>query len=392
VSPDRPSAGQRPLDDELAMIAMMTGRGDLAAARALCHRLLEDAPHEARLLAAMGDISVADGAWVDAVDWYERALEADFDPTVMQRLAGARSRSLHPGAAPSTASATPAAPVAPSTRAPAGPAVAGGSQARGQARDRQIIGIVIAVVVIMSLTTVFLVRSANRRPERPRSATTPQAAVPAAAQPSRAAAPQPSGAPATPAVPAATPADGAAPVRHTGQAPRPAEAPLPPAVITTSREHQLLRRMHMEKWGEGTRVSGTASMASDPYTGQSIITIHAPRTAEVWQFEADILTATYRIALSALRNDQDLQTVVVRCVGTVAGEDGQEEEVPVFRAAVPRARVVEWLQRSDMPSFEQMNQGIFEGVWWDKNAEARCLDRQSRRPAPRADEEDDWGQ
>lgn len=379
----------RALDEELAMIRMLMGRGDIPGAHALCRRVLDENPRSGAVMVAMGDIASADAAWAEAVSWYERALEVEFSPDLMQRLAEARNRAAR-GA--TVAPSEPRTPSGESQPTPVvGPAVGGGTQSRQKARDRQTLGIVIAAFLVVTLAAALLVRSATNNGSRGSSVPRPRAST--------------SAPPVTPSVPAPQPAAqggayvaapagaGAAqtppPVSHTGRQPTPAPPSAPPAVITTSREHQLLNRMRMEKWSDGTRVPGTASMASDPYAGQAIVTLHAPRTADVWSFEADILTAAYRVAASALRNDPDLQTVVVRCIGRALTEDGQDEDVAVFRAAVPRARISDWLNRNELPSFEQMNQQIFEGVWWDKEAEARVLERFAQRGAARAEDEEE---
>lgn len=359
-------------DDELAMVRMLSERGDHEEARALCQRLLEEHPQNGAILAAMGDVTAAAGNWNETVQWYERALERDFDATVMEKLAAARSRVIHSGRGPT---AGPSVAIAATRPAPV--------EIRESPWRRNAPLLIVAAVVAAVLFLLIARAVTGARSSR-------QMAGPAAQPRPQQAQTQTTSAPVPPADIPPPPEPGAraqltgqavqAPAQYTGEVPpRSLSGPsyeLRPATPTISTQDlRILTRMQMEKWRDGSPLTRRASMAYDSYSGVGILTLHAPSGLDLKGIQDDILSATYRAASKSMKGDANIRTLVVRCVATVQSPGGEEVEAVVFRATATRERIARWIstQVTSVPSPERIAREILTDVWWDTETLAKSL-------------------
>lgn len=378
---DRIAAGDGIVVDELANVKIMSERGEHARARALCQALVRDNPHNADVHAAMGEVCAADGSWAEAVKWYESALQLDFDPMVMERLAAARGQSIRAGTGGAAGPSVSVPRMAPATPE---------AEEAGWTRQH-IVGVVVAGVVLLSVLAYLVIRSlghptevAETRGPAPTEAAPPGGflggAPPTASAPTGTVA-------TTAAAPAATPPvakyTGAPPVppgsEPTGQeqtwtTPSPAE-------IYSRAEQHVLAQMVVEKWREGTSVLPQASVALDDYAGTGIITIRAPLTDDISRFEFDVLAAAYRAAVAAMRADPSLREVVVRCLVRMRSDEGGEENLVVFRARATRESLGHLAGGTEQPTVESLRGGVFASIWWDKETLQKYLQGRAERAA-----------
>ena len=369
---ERLAPGDRRLADELANIRMMADRGNFEQARNLCRTLLGDSPDDPDLHAAMGDVFGTEGRWADAIKWYELALELDFDPTVMERLAAARGHSIRNG-----------------TAAAAGPQVAVPRRPQpveqGDAgRRRQAVALVALGVILLSAIGFLIFRPGKASPGDEGGASGGPTARAGAA-------PTTVGGyglsnPATPTAPGQTlagtglsapPAGEASEARYTGHppvssgaAPAPAGGSddVPVAELYSRIEQHVLGRMKLDKWREGTGVSPSVSLALDDLAGIGILTIRAPRTGDADRLEQEVLLSAFRAAVSAMRADNSLRELTVRCVVRIPGEAGADDNTVIFRTRATRDSLGRWLGVSQLPTAEQIRQGVLGEIWWDRDA------------------------
>lgn len=367
-------------DDELAMVRMLAERGEHDEARALCQRLLEDRPQSAAVRAAMGDVAGAEGNWNEAVQWYERALELDFDALVMEKLAGARSRAIHSGQGPT---AGPTIAMSESRPAPA-------ARTTENTWRKNAPLLIVAAVLLVVLILVIGRAVTGAREARQVAATAPavrQRGGPTAATE-----------PATPPADIPPPAAAGAraqltgkavqtPARYTGQVPPRSTGgegyELRPATPTISTQDlRIMMHMQMEKWRDGSPLTRRASMAFDSYSGVGILTLHAPSGVDIKGIQEDIIIASYRAALRSMKADADMRTLVVRCVATVPGPQGEDMDAVVFRATATRDRIARWLRpdATTMPPPERIAREILADVWWDTETLSKSL-ASNRTPA-----------
>lgn len=149
--------------------------------------------------------------------------------------------------------------------------------------------------------------------------------------------------------------------------------------MTTSREQLVLRRMILEKWQRGTTIPKAASFSLDEYSGIGILTFSPPDTAEPNQLEQEIVRAAFGAAVSAMRADDAVSQLVVRCVASIPDDQGQGREVVLFRARAVRAALTYWLGKDTAPSFGQIKNSILSEISWDKEAVGRHRDRLERQ-------------
>ena len=120
-------------------------------------------------------------------------------------------------------------------------------------------------------------------------------------------------------------------------------------------------------------------MALDDYAGLGILTLAAPLTPDMAQLEAGLLLSSYYAALGAMRTDTGLNALVVRCIARIPDASGQEEEVMIFRAAVARDAVQKWAKSKKVPTPQQIQNEILQGIWWDHRALTRYLEALARQ-------------
>lgn len=383
MATERPGTGAYGQEDALSQVLALVAQNRYAEARALCHQVLRERPTSAEAHAAMGDVAAAEGAWTEAVQWYELALDLGFDPQVMEKLAAARSRGVRRAPEP-----PPVAQTAPPIPLP--PPVAQREPTRYRA------GLIAAGAVALLLVMALVMNLTQRSGPRPSDLNQTPPPAPSVSQPPMVAPSTQTGpAGVTAVVPAAPPVQPQAPaVRYTGAPPVGGPRPSPrtstyyqAGPLTTTREQQIQKRMHLERWHEGTSLSQNISLAMDSYSGLAILTLQAPRTTDLQQLEVDVLTGAFRAALSAMRNDATLNTLIIRCVTSLPNEGGEYEDTVVFRATATRDAMKYWLGTSARPSLDQARNLIFSDIWWDRAALQRYIRLQTwQEPTPRGAE------
>jgi hypothetical protein len=369
--------------DELANAQMLSDRGSFGEARQTCQLLLRDYPSSADAHAAMGDTYATEGRWSDAIKWYELALELDFDPGVMEKLASARGHAIRSGSG---------AVAGPQVAVPRREAPVVEDDDRG--RKRQLVGLVALGVILVTVIAFLVFRPGQGQPETDqpgpeRASAQPSSSSPLAAQGLRggpamagAAAAQPaSGTPGSGA--AAPPAGETAGTRYTGQPPvssgpakrpRPDQTEVPIAELYSGIEQHVLGQMQLSKWREGTSMSNNVSLALDDLTGSGIMTVRAPRTTDPDRLERDVLTSAYRASAAALRADSSLREMVVRCVVRLPNEQGEDENYVVFRCKATRESLGQWIAGDPMPTIERLRSGLLGQVWWDRETLKRYIE------------------
>jgi hypothetical protein len=363
------------------MVQMLIERGEHQEARALCQRLLGERPQSAAVRAAMGDVAGAAGNWNEAVEWYERALELDFDATVMEKLAAARSRVIHSGRGPVTG---PSVAVAPPRPAPI--------ERRESPWRRHAPLLIVAAVLAVALLLLFARTVTGVKGVRETAGPASEARHQQAQTPTAPAPVPPADIPPAPTPGARAQITGQAvqtPARYTGEVPPrsltgPTHQLQPATPIISTQDLRILTRMQMEKWRDGTPLTRRASVAYDSYSGVGILTLHAPSGVDLRGIQEDILQAAYRAALRSMRGDSNLRTMVVRCVATVPVPGGDEMEAVVFRATASRDRFARWLpaEVTATPTLEQIAREILSDVWWDTETLAKSLGGTKPTPNP----------
>lgn len=358
------SPGSGSVESQIIGIRALIQRGDLASAHALTQHLIAEFPNRTDLSVLMADIQVASGNTAEAIRWYENALELDFDPGLMERLAALRSgMSQNP----------------PLEEPPTGPVPLITSTPRHRPERQQAIALVVLGVLVLSLS-IILIWSAvtgsriNKRVKpAEKSATLPQTeqipTLPAVVTNGTTALNSPM-------APQILPEPLS---QYTGQPLPPNQPPaIPqatakPRVPTTATETRVLKQMKLEKVTEGTSSSSEASYASDSWTGGGLLTLSAPRVATFAQLEIEVLTLVYRTALAAMRSDTQLQNLVIRVVAQDYETGAEGEDAILFRATCTRASVANWLNQDEKPTWEQLKNSFITSFWWDEAATSRFL-------------------
>lgn len=364
---------------------MLSDRGRFEEARSLAERLLDQHPHASEVHAIMGEVFAAEGRWNEAVQWYGASLEIDFDPTVMEHLAGARARAVQSGTAPD--------------KLPVGALPQRQAVVEEVEERRRAVPLVVAGVLLATLLLFFSIRWATR-PDAPVARGSGSTASPSSTG-GRGSGAWPVGSAPAQAAGAGSPAAASSasmryptvlppartdsrPVHYSGQPPvsesvalaRPA-ADEPESV--TAADKKIVRQMHIDKFHEGTSIPDRASAAVDAYSGLGIITIRAPRTADHRRLQYEVVLAAFQAGMSAMKSDARVRALVVRCVGQLTNEQGLTEDVVLFRAALDRQNLRYWLGNTGKPSYQQLTSGLLGGMYWDDEAVARYVDAETRR-------------
>lgn len=357
--------------DSIAEVQMLAQRGQHQEASELCQALIRERPDSGPAHAAMGDVCAAEGRWNDAVDWYEQALNLSFDPAVMEKLAAARSRALRSGA----------------PEAQPGPAPAPARAAEGERGvSPQVVGLVVIGVLLITLLAFFLSRGLSRPSETTTVEPSRVEARPVAPGPPPAPVPTPGpSAEYPPAVVSSAPTPLPQTTRQQPAAtptPRrpPRQARLTPTTeAVSSREQRVLDQVHFVRLEAAGSARLPAAMALDDYSGVGILTFRIPLPDNLAGLEQEITIAAFRAALAAMRADAALNTLVVRYIARTPGELEDEEDAVIFRATALRDRLQPWMDRTDIPDFQQLRTNVLTDVWLNQAALERHA--QSRNAA-----------
>jgi tetratricopeptide (TPR) repeat protein len=132
------------LEQEIAQAQTFIRAGQFDSAVGLCESIVERYPESGAAWAVLGDAYAGTGDWPKAVDFYERALDLNFDRAVMERLAAARRHAIRGDEVPV---------VAPPIVAPA--------PARKAWTPTWVIVAVILGILMIPILGILLVRAAN---------------------------------------------------------------------------------------------------------------------------------------------------------------------------------------------------------------------------------------
>lgn len=368
---------QADLGDQIAQVQMLTEGGMHGEARTLCQELVRLHPDSGPAHAAMGDVHAAEGTWNEAVDWYELALNLSFDSTVMEKLAAARSRAIRAGGPSPSPGILPPEPLA----------------AEEPRSSQQVVGLVIAGVLLVSMLAFFFVRSATQRDEGDRAADAhvgPAQPPPGPEQPPGAGYASPprsqptAGATSGATLESASPSLASQPTaRYSGQSSsaRPGSGQSQPSrstVLASSHDQQVLNTMHHLRRNPGSSSrSAVASLALDDYSGLGILSIRASLTSNLAQLEQNLMLKACQSAISAMRADPKLNSLIVRGIAEVPNDKGKAEDVVIFRATATREALKDWIERNQAPAAHQVS-GLLTDVWWDQQALARYLRSRGR--------------
>ncbi len=380
------------LEIALAEARALVDQQDYDGALAMCHRLIEEYPESGDARSIMGDAYAGDAQWNEAVSWYERALDLNFDPSVMERLATARGNAIRAGtassAAPQIALPRPRAPEPERSTAP-----------------QFVVGAVVAGVLLIPILAFILIRAVNA-PDADESPPATQRGEEFAED----IYPEPQAGGATPQAPASpqAPATGSSAGGYAGtggSALTPSTTPQPTAPLTgaadrprtttpqggrstrgtaqrgvavSTRDQHIMGRLQLHRVGAGRSGVRATALALDDFSGAGILTISAPATTNLSRLENDLLLAAFYAGASAMRTDTGVNALIVRCITAIPNARGQMEDLVIFRTDISRAKLAPWLKSGRMPTMQQIQGEILQNIWWDKQALARYLQQQNR--------------
>lgn len=380
--------GQRAgsLESRVAEARSALAGGDPGRAVHLCADLIAAYPESGEALALMGDAYAVQHDWNLAIEYYEQALDRSFNPDVMERLAAARRASIRVSS-PDTA--------APSMRVTAPGRPAGGVRAKA---SPYLVAAVVIGVLLIPLLAAALLRTTSDSGDDEMAGDTPASArqaLPAGDaagsetyidQPVRPAAPEPAPGPA--AASGGSQAIGTAAARPQTAAPSQQTAPQVPSyprqtgrqrggerAVASAREKKIMGQLELHRAGAGQSAARATALALDDYSGTGILTIAIPPTVDMNRLQSDVLLAAFSAAAGTARTDRGVKALIVRCLSRLPDEQGQLDDVMVFRAAVTADAVRPWVEQNRTPSIQQIANEIFRDVWWDQQALARYIAR-----------------
>lgn len=366
------------LEQEIAQAQTFIRASQFDSAVGLCESIVERYPESGAAWAVLGDAYAGTGDWPKAVDFYERALDLNFDRAVMERLAAARRHAIRGDEAPV---------VSPPIVAPA--------PARKAWTPTWVIVAVILGILMIPILGLLLVRAANGGGAQELEYTPTATDAEVATQAEGVSAPVAPG-PAGPlpdttrphlgsaAVPTASGPQYRSPVGGSSanppvQRPQGQRVQRASSAVASDVDRRIMSQLHLERAGAGGLSAKATAMAFDEYAGLGILTISMPPTSDLGRLENELLIAAFYAGVNAMRTEQGLGTLIVRALARVPDDSGREQDVMVFRASITRPNIEPWLSAQTLPSAQQIAGQILQDIWWDHQAIARMVQARSRQ-------------
>lgn len=336
------------LEAGLQEVRACLGRRDYAGAREVGHRLVASYPTSAAAHAALGDVAAADHAYREAVEWYELAQRLEPSDSVRLRLVQARE---------------------------ALDAEEASEQEDALGREPRItlplaLGAgFLALCLIVTLVTVSVVHHR----QAPGPAGSPVRSRPAdravAAGPATTARPTPSRGVARP-VPAGPRSAGYA--TPGASARREAAGPTVNQVVTeevtgpmSDADLYLTRALSGLTWPTGTALGSRVQAWLDPFTGYAQITFEVPSGTPTGDLYGQTLDMAYRVAVGAVRSERGVESITVRALATVTGEDEKKTVQVAFRGNTNRETLDYYVKRNIQPDRDTLWKNVFATTWWN---------------------------
>ncbi|MFP3902602.1 MAG: tetratricopeptide repeat protein [Armatimonadota bacterium] len=334
------------LEEDLEEIDFLCRQRDYAAARQIARRLGENHPTNARVREAMGDICAAEGDHVDAVEWYERALELEPTEEIREKLLQARRRTGQGGTRPRT-----------------------GARDEASRRHRTIALIAGGIVVVLVLALIVIVTGGGEQEA---------ASTPTATHRTQPISPRGSTPPSRPGISSdyASPRTSSqqsqrSPTRRAASESAQRNYKLPPVILTeevnaplTQQDRKLLAALASLNWPGGHNLSGHVNVMTDPFNGYSFITVSVPKAAGDGQMFTKVVGMAFRLAKTAAENDSSLRYFTIRIIIPIEIER-QEQVMTIFRGNVSRNTLDRYTGRGRQPETREIWNTIFADCWWN---------------------------
>jgi hypothetical protein len=334
--------------DEARLI--LTG-GNWQEARQRLTALAREHPAQAAVYAALGDCYGAAGRWREAVSYYRQGLDREYDPDVAGRLAQARQQ------------------------------LAATAESHAVTK-RTVVAVAASFAILLAvIATVILVSRHSHQTAnggRTRVFVPPSEPVQRPGAQAGTAMPTPAATPGAPALPAPPRTEGpavAAPAVQPTPAPSPA-APgaVPPVIVTkrveapsTDQDFFLTQILASLSWPDGTSLSGTSLVQSDPYNGFAFVTLSMPRAVQ-GDLTDVVLRTAYNAAATLIKSDSGMQSLEVRVLEAVSSGAERPRTLVAYRGTTTRDAVEFWTRSGRQPGSHEIWYQVFAESWWNPEA------------------------
>lgn len=324
--------------------------GNWQEARQRLSALAREYPGQAAVFAALGDCYGTAGRWRDAVSFYRQALDREYDPDVAGRLAQARQQ------------------------------LAASTESRA-VTNRTVVAVAVsfAILAVVIISVVLITRHGRQAQPagRPKVFVPPAEPVERpAAKPGQPAAPAAPGLPAAPRAEVPPPPPGAAPAQPQPTVPPAAGGPVPPVIVTkrveapsTDQDFFLTQILGSLSWPDGTSLSGSALVQSDPYNGFCFVTLSVPRSVQ-GDLTDVVLRMAYSAAVALIKADGSLQNLGVRALEGVSSGAERPRTLVAYRGTATRDSIEYWMRAGRQPSSHEIWYMVFTESWWNPEAPA----------------------
>jgi hypothetical protein len=331
----------------LAELAQLIGRRDWERAQALGQRLVADHPSSPTAHAALGDIAAARHLHREAAEWYELSLRLEANADVQQRLARARL-------------------ALEAERAPEGEGVRPPREFRLGAVLAIAGGFLVVAVLIAAISVVLVHRRSRETASAPRGITRPTTR-PGEARPVASGAPEPVTRPSV--QPMAPERPGAGPAASAAAGPT---GPVVNQVVSqaisgpmSDSDAQLTRSLGAVTWPNNQPLGVDVQAALDPFTGYCLVTAQVPKGMAKTPLYPLALDTAYKLAVTALRTDQAVDTLTIRVLVTIIDESGKQTTLVALRGNTTRKVVDYYLEHNPQPDQQTLWGQVFATTWWN---------------------------
>ena len=136
---------------------------------------------------------------------------------------------------------------------------------------------------------------------------------------------------------------------------------------STDQDFYLTQLLGSLSWPDGTPLSGTALVQSDPYNGFAFVTISMPRAVQ-GDLTDVVLRTAFNAAATLIKSDGTLRTLEVRALEAVSSGAERPRTLVAYRGATTRDALEYWTQSGRQPGSHEIWYQVFAESWWNPEA------------------------
>jgi hypothetical protein len=127
----------------------------------------------------------------------------------------------------------------------------------------------------------------------------------------------------------------------------------------------LTRSLGSVTWPNNQPIGVDVQAALDPFTGYCFVTAQVPKGMAKTPLYPLALDTAYKLAVTALRTDQAVDSLTIRVLVTVTDDNGKQTTLVAFRGNINRQAAEYCLEHNLQRDRQTLWSQVFAVTWWN---------------------------